>query len=156
MRGLSLESRKAGYISVRIDKKDHLEKIDDKIIAEIRRSKFLVVDLTEGAPVTTKDGATKGGTRGSVYYEAGFAYGLDIPVIYTRRRASHNKVPFDIRQYACIFWDTPEELKSKLAQRISARFGDGPVSHTKADNGAGGDVIQDETGRGGGLGGGQE
>ena len=145
--GIELGIKESGYSPRRIDKKEHLNKIDDEIIAEIRRSKFLVVDLTEGEAKTRKDGSTKGGTRGSVYFEAGFAHGLDIPVIYTCRKNSRKKVHFDIRQYACILWKTPEELKSKLVQRISARFGDGPVSFTKTDNGETSEAVQDETRR---------
>ena len=37
----------AGYEAVRIDRKDHNNKIDDEIIAEIRRSRFLVADFTQ-------------------------------------------------------------------------------------------------------------
>ena len=62
----------AGYEAVRIDEKEHTNKIDDEIIAEIRRSRFVVADFTQG-----KDGA-----RGGVYYEAGFAHGLGIEVIF--------------------------------------------------------------------------
>ena len=145
-KGIKSGIEKSGYTPVRIDEKEHLSKIDDEIIAEIRRSKFLVVDLTEGDAVTRRDGSTQGGTRGSVYYEAGFAHGLDIPVIYTCHKDSRKKVHFDVRQYACIVWKTPEELKSKLAQRISARFGDGPVSYIKAENGETGEAIQGEAG----------
>ena len=47
-----------------------MDKIDDEIIGEIRRSRFLVADFTHGDK----------GARGSVYYEAGFAYGLGLPV----------------------------------------------------------------------------
>jgi len=36
----------AGYKPMRIDKKDHNNKIDDEIIAEIRRSRFVVADFT--------------------------------------------------------------------------------------------------------------
>lgn len=127
-KGIKPGIEESGYTPRRIDKKEHLNKIDDEIIAEIRRSKFLVVDLTEGEPVTRKDATTIGGTRGSVYYEAGFAHGLDIPVIYTCRGDLHHRVHFDIRQYACILWDNPEDLRARLSKRISARFGDGPVS----------------------------
>ena len=137
----------SGYTPTRIDKKEHLNKIDDEIIAEIRRSKFLVVDLTEGEPATRKDAPTIGGTRGSVYYEAGFAHGLDIPVIYTCRGDLHHRVHFDIRQYACILWDTPEDLRVRLSKRISARFGDGPVSNTNSENGEASETVQDETGQ---------
>lgn len=62
-----------GYKPVRIDKKEHNNKIDDEIIAEIRRSRFLVADFT----------CKPGHARGGVYYEAGFARGLGIPVIWT-------------------------------------------------------------------------
>ena len=127
-KGIKPGIEESGYTPRRIDKKEHLNKIDDEIIAEIRRSKFLVVDLTEGEPVTRKDSTTIGGTRGSVYYEAGFAHGLDIPVIYTCRGDLHHRVHFDIRQYACILWDNPKDLRARLSKRISARFGDGPVS----------------------------
>ena len=51
-----------GTKCIRIDFKEHNNKICDEIIAEIRRSRYLVADFT--------------GNRGGVYYEAGFAYGL--------------------------------------------------------------------------------
>ena len=35
----------AGYKALRIDRKEHNNKIDDEIIAEIRRSRFLIADL---------------------------------------------------------------------------------------------------------------
>ena len=58
----------AGYKPFRVDQKQHNNKIDDEIIAGIRGSKFLVADLT--------------GHRGGVYYEAGFAQGLGLEVIW--------------------------------------------------------------------------
>lgn len=60
------------YRSVRVDSVEHVNDINDEMIAQIRRSKFLVCDLT--------------GYRGGVYFEAGFAYGLGLPVIYTCRQ----------------------------------------------------------------------
>ena len=128
-KGIEPAIKECGYSPLRIDQAEHLDKIDDKIIAEIRRSKFLVADLTEGEVVKEANGKIKGGTRGSVYYEAGFAHGLNIPVIFTCRKNSPGKVHFDIQQYSRISWNTPEELKSRLAKRISANFGDAP-SHT--------------------------
>ncbi len=124
-KGIKPAIEDSGYAPMRIDEKEHSNKIDDEIIAEIRRSKFLVADLTEGDVIKEEDGTIKGGTRGSVYYEAGFAHGLAKPVIYTCREDSLKKIHFDIRQYACIVWDTPDNLKSSLAKRISAIFGDG-------------------------------
>ena len=38
----------AGYEAVRIDQQEHVNKIDDEIIAEIRRSRFVVADFTQG------------------------------------------------------------------------------------------------------------
>lgn len=114
--GLEPAIKDAGYNAMRIDKKEHVNKIDDEIIAEIRRSKFLVVDFTQG----------DSGARGSVYYEAGFAHGLDIPVIFTCRKDCLNKIHFDARQYSCIVWNDHDNLKSRLTKRISAVLGDGP------------------------------
>lgn len=108
-----------GYKPVRIDKKEHVNKIDDEIIAEIKRSVFLIADFTQG-----EDGA-----RGGVYYEAGFARGLDIPVIFTCREDVLDKIHFDVRQYNTITWNENKlnELREKLKNRISAVIGDGPL-----------------------------
>jgi hypothetical protein len=107
----------SGYRSVRIDKKEHNNKIDDEIIAEIRRSKFLVADFT----------CEKEKVRGGVYFEAGFAMGLGIPVIWTVAKNSLGDVHFDTRQYNHIVWDTPEMLRNLLKARIGAVIGDGPL-----------------------------
>lgn len=103
----------AGYRAVRIDQKEHLNKIDDEIIAEIRRSRFLVADFT--------------GARGGVYYEAGFAHGLNIPVVFTCRQDAMDDLHFDTRQYSHLVWETPQELRVALAKRVSAVLGDGPL-----------------------------
>ena len=116
-KGIEPAIRKAGYEPLRIDRKDHNNKIDDEIIAEIRRSRFLVADFTQG----------RRGARGGVYYEAGFAHGISIPVIFTCRKNALKKVHLDTRQYNHIIWETPEELLEHLAQRISATVGDGPL-----------------------------
>ena len=117
--GLLPGIRDTGYEAVRIDQKEHLNKIDDEIIAEIRRSCFLVADFTQGET----------GPRGGVYYEAGFAQGLNIKVIFTCRKDALEKVHFDTRQYPHIVWETPQELRDKLAKRISAVLGDGPLKN---------------------------
>ncbi len=85
-RGFKPAIRKAGYKPIRIDKQEHVNKIDDEIIAEIRRSHFIVADFTHGDD----------GQRGGVYYEAGFAHGLDIPVIFTCRIDSFDEIHFGI------------------------------------------------------------
>jgi hypothetical protein len=41
-----------GFDAVRIDRREHNNKIDDEIIAEIRRSRFIVADFTISAVAT--------------------------------------------------------------------------------------------------------
>lgn len=110
----------AGYTSFRIkDDQRLIGKIDDAIIAEIRRSRFVVADFTHGKT---------GGARGSVYYEAGFAHGLGLPVIFTCRKDMIDKVHFDTRQFNHILWEkeNPEDLREQLTNRILAAIGQGP------------------------------
>ena len=106
----------AGYKPMRIDRKQDVIKIDDEIIAEIRRSRFLIADFTHG----------KHGARGGVYFEAGFALGLGIPVIYTCREDAIDSIHFDTRQYHHTAWKDPADLRDKLAKRILAIIGEGP------------------------------
>ena len=65
--------------------------------------------------------------RGGVYFEAGFAYGLSIPVIWTCHKDLIEQVHFDTRQFNHILWETPEDLCDALKKRIGAVIGDGPM-----------------------------
>ena len=114
--GIAPAVRDSGYDPVRIDRKEHVNKIDDEIVAEMRRARFVVADFTHGDT----------GARGGVYYEAGFAHGLGIPVFFSCRKDTLKKVHFDTRQYNHIVWETPEDLRDQLAKRIAAVLGDGP------------------------------
>ena len=100
----------AGYEAVRIDRVPNVNKIDDAIIANILKSRFIVADFTQG-----EDGA-----RGSVYYEAGFAHGLKLPVIFTCHKDKIECLHFDTRQYAHIVWESPDDLRVKLLDKIVA------------------------------------
>lgn len=104
--GLQQGVNEAGFAPVRIDMEEHNDYIPDKIIAEIRRSRFLVADVT--------------GQKHGVYFEAGFALGLGIPVIWTCRKDEIDDCHFDTKQISHILWETPEELKEKLVNRIRA------------------------------------
>ena len=121
--GIKPANKKAGYEPIRIDRKQHVSKIDDEIIAEIRRSRFMVCDLTSGL---LEDSSVSSGmtpvARGSVYYEAGFAHGLGKTVIWTCRRNVIDHLHFDLRQYNCIPWEEGQEeaLSKALYQRIRA------------------------------------
>ena len=113
--GIKKAVEACGYTSMKIDEKQHLNKIDDEIIAEIRRSRFVVADFTHDA---------EKGVRGSVYYEAGFAYGLGLPVIYSCHKDLEKELHFDTRQYPHILWEKPEDLYTRLTERIGAVIGD--------------------------------
>lgn len=106
-----------GYAPMRIDGKEHINKIDDEIVAEIRRSRFVVADFT----------SQRDQPRGGVYFEAGFAMGLNIPVIWTCRSDLIDQVHFDTRQFNHIVWSDPDDLYVKLKNRIGAVIGDGPL-----------------------------
>jgi nucleoside 2-deoxyribosyltransferase len=104
----------AGFAPMLIKNKEHANKIDDEIIAEIRRSAFLVADFT--------------GHRQNVYFETGFAIGLARPVVWTCQKDDIKDLHFDIRQYNCIDWDNAAELAQRLRLRIEALFGRGPLT----------------------------
>ena len=114
--GIEPAIRVAGYEPVRIDNVEHAGLIEDAIIAAIRRARFVVCDSTPG-----DDGA-----RGSVYYEAGFAHGLDLTVIFTCRHDKLKSVHFDTSHFNHIAWTGYEDLKTRLQQRIERLFGRGP------------------------------
>lgn len=111
-----------GYKAFRIDQKEHANKIDDEIIAEIRRSRFVVADFTCGT--VGHDGGTVGVPRGGVYYEAGFAQGLGMQVIWTVRQDQIGLVHFDTRQFNHIAWTDAEDLRLRLSRRVAAVIGD--------------------------------
>ena len=122
--GIEPAIRDAGYTAVRIDRKDFTSKIDDEIIAEIRRSRFVVCDFT--CRLIKKKSGTLDNARGSVYYEAGFAHGLNIPVIFTCHTELLDYVHFDVSHYPTITWTCPEDIRVPLRNRIAAVIGDGP------------------------------
>ncbi|HEY2854879.1 MAG TPA: hypothetical protein VGJ18_18615 [Gemmatimonadaceae bacterium] len=104
--GIAPALNECGYRPLRVDSVEHNGKIDDLIIAEIRRSGLLVADFTK--------------QRAGVYFEAGYAMGRGIPVIWCCRDDDFNNAHFDTRQYNHIKWATPAELREKLTNRIRA------------------------------------
>lgn len=112
--GFAPSIENAGYVPRRVDSVEHVGKIDDEIIAQIRKSRFVVADFT--------------GHRGGVYFEAGFALGFGLPVIWTCREDDIDELHFDIRQYNTIVWTDAEDLAARLQNRIEAVIGQGPLS----------------------------
>jgi hypothetical protein len=101
----------AGFRPVRLDDKDYVGGITDEIMAEIRRSRFVVADYT--------------GQRHNVYFEAGFALGLGLTVIPTCRADENDKLEFDIRHLNTLPWKSPADLAEALNKRIRAVVGAG-------------------------------
>jgi hypothetical protein len=103
----------AGYEPLRIDLHQHNNRIDDEIIAMIRRSKFLVAELT--------------GRRGGVYFEAGYALGMGLQVIWICDEKELAEIHFDARQYNFITWEENEldKLKDALQFHIERTLGRG-------------------------------
>ena len=106
--GIKKAIEKAGYKAVKINLQDFNGEICDEIIAEIKRAKFLVADFS--------------GLRSGVFFEAGFAKGLGREVIFIVREEDVEKLKehFDTRQYNHIVYDSPEDLRKKLYNRIGA------------------------------------
>jgi hypothetical protein len=75
--------RSAGYQPMRIDAKEYVGGITDEIMAETRKSRFVVADYT--------------GQKNGVYFEAGFALGLGLTIIPTCRTDEVGNLHFDIR-----------------------------------------------------------
>jgi hypothetical protein len=122
----------AGYNAIRIDDTEHNNKIDDQIIAEIRKSAAVVVDMTCGLAKPLEqwsESEVVGSPRGGVFFEAGFAAGLGLPVIWSVKSSLanlENVVHFDVRQYNQIRWsDDFSEFSKRLQYRIEATLGRG-------------------------------
>lgn len=100
---------KAGYRAYRIDCDPHTDHIDTKIISEIRNSKFIVADFTHQRP--------------GVYFEAGYAKGMGLPVIWCVREDELEKVHFDTRQFNHVLWRDSGHLFKRLFESVSANIG---------------------------------
>lgn len=107
-RSIEEACRDSGFEATTVDKEHFQGGITDKIIAMINESKFVVADLTEH--------------NNGVYFEAGYAEGLGRPVIYTVRRSDTENIHFDTKHLNQIRWDTHDELKETLFDRVRALF----------------------------------
>lgn len=111
--GLSDGVEEAGYKAVRIDSKEHGNKVTDELIVELRRSAIVVADLTGQAPLA--------------YFEAGLALGLGKPVFWTceEGEARDKKLWLDARQFVVTTWtrEKLDDFARRLAQRLEAALG---------------------------------
>jgi hypothetical protein len=111
--------RESGYDPLRMDRHEHVNRIDDEIIAQIKRSRFMVADFTR--------------QRYGVYFESGMMMGLGRTVIWLsdKRELDEGKLHFDIRQFNFIAYESLEDAKTRLYNRILAVEGEGPGQFEK-------------------------
>lgn len=102
----------AGYQSYCAKEKHIANKICDGIVSEIRKSSLMIADIT--------------GNRHAVYFEAGFAQSLHIPIIWVYSKHGEEVIKpednFDVRQYQHFAYDTHEELELYFSDRINALY----------------------------------
>lgn len=103
----------AGFDLHRLDEGQPAGLIDDQLRVRVRQARFLVCDLTHG-------------NRGA-YWEAGYAEGLGLPVIYTCRRdvfedPDHACHPhFDAAHWVTVPWDPPDPKSAALKLKAIVR-----------------------------------
>lgn len=88
----------------RVDEISHTGMITDEILKAIRRSRFLVADLTDARP--------------NCYYEVGYAHALGKPVIILAKGGTQPH--FDISTYKWNFWNDYSDLKPTFEKELSA------------------------------------
>ena len=125
----------AGYTPLLIIRDLRTHSIPDQIVHQLRQSRFVVADLTSHL----LDSNDELGRR-NVYYEAGFAAGADLEVIFTccEDWYDEKKVASDIRHFNVVLWDDQDlqRFRQDLKERILARIRPGRnyVDVHSADN----------------------
>ena len=74
------------------------------MLESIRKAEFVIVDLTNERP--------------NVFFEAGYAHGLDKIPIYIARAGTH--LHFDIKDYPVITFRNMKELRERIVKRLQA------------------------------------
>jgi hypothetical protein len=118
-KAIAVAIARAGYEPLRIDRHEHVNRIDDEIIGQIKRSRFMVADFT--------------GQRHGVYFEAGLMLGLGRTVIWMASKdelSRQNWLHFDVRQFNFIVYDSAAEAEKRLYDRILAIEGEGPATRS--------------------------
>jgi nucleoside 2-deoxyribosyltransferase/DNA-directed RNA polymerase subunit RPC12/RpoP len=100
----AIEALGFNYTIVTQDTTTHDQAISDEIIAKLKSSRIVIADFTNH--------------RNSVYFEAGFAMGMKIPIIWTCQEGHENDLSFDTRQYPHLVWRDGEDLGKQISDRI--------------------------------------
>ncbi|CAM4210807.1 hypothetical protein L1N85_14100 [Paenibacillus alkaliterrae] len=82
-----------------------VENRDNQSLQLISESKLIIADLTNLSP--------------EVYFAAGYALGMNVPVIWTVKHNDRDKLNVQTRLIRPFVWDTAEELAVLLQQRLS-------------------------------------
>jgi hypothetical protein len=104
--GISKAVKECGFKPYRIDREEHTELIPYKMIADIRKSRFVIADFTKQVS--------------GVYFEAGLAIGQNTPVIWICRQDDFENAHFDVKQFNHVIYEKAEDLYEKLKVRIEA------------------------------------
>jgi len=100
----AIESEGFEYVIVNQENVEHNKSINDEIIVKLKTSRIVIADVTEH--------------RNNVYFEAGYAFGMNLPVIWTCREDHKNDIPFDTRQFPHILWKDKEDLVKQVITKI--------------------------------------
>lgn len=100
----AIESEGFEYVVVNQDNVEHNKSINDEIIVKLKTSKIVIADFTNH--------------RNSVYFEAGFAMGMNIPIIWTCKKGHEDNMSFDTRQFPHIVWEDKNDLVKQVIDRI--------------------------------------
>ena len=115
-----------GYKPIIVDQEEFTGFIMDKVVTGLRQARLVVADFTcrpeQVEQVETAEGPSvrvKKGSRGGVYWEAGFGYALGRTVIHTCEENDESKARwhFDINQYNTIFW-SQDELDDPIRDKL--------------------------------------
>ncbi|MNW62727.1 hypothetical protein D3C74_408740 [compost metagenome] len=93
-----------GYLP-RLLTHDNTHNLDQDALALIADSRLIIADLTGQSP--------------EVYFAAGYALGLSIPVIWTVNNSAADKLNVHAGIIRPIVWDTAEELAVLIRQKLS-------------------------------------
>jgi hypothetical protein len=105
-----------GLLAETVDESNYVGDINDRIISDINRAKFVIADYTCN--------------NMGVYYESGYARGRGIPVIETCNKEwfhekdangkKVNSLHFDVEHRNMILWETENDLAIKIRDRLGS------------------------------------
>jgi len=90
------------YECTRVDNAHLAKRIIPEIQSRIKKSAFVIVDLSEARP--------------NVYYELGYAEGKNKQIVMTAIQGT--ELPFDVADIPTIFWEGQKQLKDRLREKI--------------------------------------